>query len=326
MPGAGPSSNGDYYCDANNVGGQSCSEMDLVECNRHACQITPHRCTGGTTGCDSNGCAKNTQSISNGFGPGTSFTINTLSSFTVCISFAYSGSTLTGITSVFSQGSNSITLTHGSECGSGYLTDMGNAISKGMVPVWTYWTGSMGWLDSPACTSDTPEVTGSFTFSNLQIYGSLIGGSTPPSAPTVPPTAPTPKPPTAPSSSVVCGTSGCTTNTYWVEFKPPNGVDGSSTPASVKCGSATFSCSWYAAGGKYQCSTSSCPSPQAFVGSNPCTFSSSAVEDSLATTGSSSQPLVIGLSVGLGVAILIIIALIAGILIKKNAAHYEETV
>jgi len=53
MPTASAGSNGDYYCDANAVDGSSCAEMDLFEANRHAIQITPHRCSGS---CDGNGC------------------------------------------------------------------------------------------------------------------------------------------------------------------------------------------------------------------------------------------------------------------------------
>jgi len=230
LPAAGAGSNGDYYCDANCVGGSCCSEMDLFEANRHAIQITAHQCTGGTSGCDSGGCAKNTQSLgSSAFGPGASYTINSLQTFTVKISFTSSGGTLSHITSVISQGSNSITLSHGSECGSTYLATIGKAISAGMVPTFSYWGGSMSWLDSPACSSDNPEVSGSVIFSNIIVTGS--------------------------------------------------------------------------------------------------TGSSSALSDTSVTSvnKSSNQPLIIGLSVGLGVAILIIAVLIVVFMIKMKSVNYVET-
>ena len=35
---------GNYYCDANDVGGQWCPEMDMMEANNLAWHTTPHRC------------------------------------------------------------------------------------------------------------------------------------------------------------------------------------------------------------------------------------------------------------------------------------------
>lgn len=39
-----PSSGGDYYCDANQVGGVWCWEMDIMEANKYVVQTTPHKC------------------------------------------------------------------------------------------------------------------------------------------------------------------------------------------------------------------------------------------------------------------------------------------
>jgi hypothetical protein len=243
MPAGSAGSNGDYYCDANCVGGSCCTEMDLMEANRHALQITPHRCTGATSGCDGGGCAVNSQSISNGYGPSSSYTINTQNPFNVEISFITSGGQLSQITSVISQGSNSITLTHSnSNCASGYLAGMTTAFETGLVPVWSFWSGSMSWLDSPACSSDSSDVSSpSFVFSNLVIGGTVTSYNPPP-----------PPPPAAPGT-IACGSSGCTINQYWVEFTPPSGVSGASTSASVVCTGATFPCTWFSSGSKYQC-------------------------------------------------------------------------
>ena len=41
-PEPGPWNN--YYCDANDVGGHWCPEMDLMEANNVSWQTTPHRC------------------------------------------------------------------------------------------------------------------------------------------------------------------------------------------------------------------------------------------------------------------------------------------
>jgi len=312
MPASSAGSNADYYCDANAVGGISCSEMDLFEANRHAIQITPHRCTGSS--CDTGGCARNTQSISKGFGPDSTFTINSASVFTVKITF--NGNPLTSITSVISQGSKSITLTHDSSCGSGYLSTVGTALGQGMVPVWSYWSGNVAWLDSPACSSETPEVTGSFIFSNL-----IVGGTV----------ASTAGPPPPPPGSQVCGTSQTTTNANWIEFKAPAGVNGANTEASVSCPSGTtFSCTWNSGGLKYQCACSGspgCPAPfTVTVGGKPCSLNPDlALSDSTAETNSfgSDQPLIIGLSVGIAVTVLVILVLIVIVFIRKQTGNTE---
>jgi len=316
MPGSGAGSNRDYYCDANAVGGNpSCSEMDLFEANRHAIQITPHRCSGSS--CDTGGCARNTQSITKGFGPDSTFTINSASVFTVKITF--NGNPLTSITSVISQGSKSITLTHDSSCGSGYLSTVGTALGQGMVPVWSYWSGNVAWLDSPACSSESPEVTGSFILSNL-----IVGG-------TVASTVGTPPPPPPPPGSVICGTSGVTININYVEFKAPAGLSPIPNTASIKCNDgSTWACNWYAAGSKYQCPCSGatgCPQPATpTINGKTCVLSSSAaLSDSTAETNSfgSDQPLIIGLSVGIAVTVLVILVLIVIVFIRKQTGNTE---
>jgi hypothetical protein len=39
-----PAQGKDYYCDANQVGGNYCPEMDIMEANQYAFAITPHTC------------------------------------------------------------------------------------------------------------------------------------------------------------------------------------------------------------------------------------------------------------------------------------------
>jgi len=329
MPGAGSGTNGDYYCDANAVGGNpSCSEMDLFEANRHAIQITPHLCSGSS--CDTAGCAKNTKSISKGFGPDSTFTINSLNPFTVAISFSKGsdGKTLTGITSVISQTvsgtKKSITLTHDdSACGTNYLSGMSTAITNGMVPVWSYWQGNVAWLDSSACSSETPEVTGNFIFSNLIVTGSVASAS-----------APLPPPP-PPPGSLVCSTLGTTINANWVEFRAPSGTTPpANDPATITCKNGqTCNCNWKSADSKYECSCSGSPGcvlPFTITlssGKNCVVSSSSAISDSTAeTTFGSDQPLIIGLSVGIAVTILVILVLIVVFFIRKQTGTYTETV
>jgi len=322
MPASAAGSNGDYYCDANCVGGSCCTEFDLMEANRHALQITAHHCSSLTSGCDGGGCALNTQSISNGFGPSSSFTINTENVFTVSITF--SASPLSTVTSVISQGSNKITLTHSSSnCGSGYLSEMDQAFQNGMVPVWSYWSGSMSWLDSPACSSDTDEFSSpSFIFSNLAITNA--GAVAPPPPP----------PPPPPPGTLTCGTSGCTINAYWVEFTAPSsGTSPSTATATVKCGTgstvvgSTVSCTWYAAGSKFQCNPGSneCLAPEPYYNGSPCPYATAQAESSDATAqtfNGLSVATIAGIAVGCIVGVALLIAIIVLALKKKQKEEY----
>ena len=63
-----PGDSNDYYCDANEVGGVWCWEMDTLESNQFAIAATPHRCSapaGGTYigSCDRSGCGTNSWKI-----------------------------------------------------------------------------------------------------------------------------------------------------------------------------------------------------------------------------------------------------------------------
>jgi len=232
------------------------------------------------------------------------------------IAFSGSGSALTGITTTISQGSKSITLSQSdSACGSGYMSAFGGVLKAGMVPVWSYWTGNMAWLDSPACSNENNEVAGNFIFSNLVVSGTVGKTTGPPSQP--------PSGPPAPPGTPVCGTSGTTTNQYWVEFKAPSGVDGSKTSASVKCTSGSCqACTWFASGGKYQCSCpgSGCTNPTITVGGKACVLSASALtEDTMANSSTMDQPMIIGVSVVAAVLVITIIVIVVIYLKKKGS-------
>ena len=72
---------GDYYCDANSGNSQSCPEMDMMEANKHAFRLTPHKCQekdGQYFNCDRAGCGKSIYSVDPlAYGPGSKFRINT---------------------------------------------------------------------------------------------------------------------------------------------------------------------------------------------------------------------------------------------------------
>jgi len=315
------------------VGGSCCPEIDLLEANRHGLQITMHKCTSPASGCDSGGCAINTQSISStAYGPSSSYHINTANPFTVKTTFTTSGGSLTTVTSVISQGSNSLTLTHSSttsgttstsittNCGSGYLSSVGSSLSLGVVPVFSYWSGSVTWLDSPACSSETNEESGS---------QEIISGITITGASAVAP--PPPPPPANPPGTLSCGTS-TGTNINWVEFLPPGGVCPSSSPgtATVDCSGANplTDCTWYAAGCKFQCSApgAGCTSPLPYYNGSPCPFPGEAATmadaSALSNDGSLSVPVIAGVAGGCVVVVVLIVIVIVVVLKKKKTEEY----
>lgn len=107
-----PGQGGDFYCDANDVGGVWCPEVDIAEANNMAYQATPHRCAAPTglwyPSCDKSGCGRNTYRHCGPscYGPGGAYTIDTTKPFVVSTSFVTDASgTLTNMTTVLAQGS-----------------------------------------------------------------------------------------------------------------------------------------------------------------------------------------------------------------------------
>ena len=158
-----PSHGGDFYCDANAVGGFWCTEMDIMEANEAAFAATPHACVAAHNGfvpqCDKGGCSANTKSHSAAFGVGPSFSINTQLPFTVTTEFpaGANGTVLSAVTTTLWQGGRSFVLSHvDATCGAGYLERVSAGLMQGMVPTLSVWgdkaSGSdMTWLDSPPC-------------------------------------------------------------------------------------------------------------------------------------------------------------------------------
>ena len=136
---------GDFYCDANDVGGEWCVEMDIMEANTAAMSVTPHKCDAPTghhyTKCDKGGCSVNTYKESpKNFGPGSNHTINSLQPFSVSTSFgagtAADKPALTNVTTVLSQAGRSFVLHHtDAKCGAKYLESMTDAFQDGMVVI-----------------------------------------------------------------------------------------------------------------------------------------------------------------------------------------------
>ena len=167
MPGFGsdqqpfPAQDGSYYCDANDVDGNWCPEVDIMEANTAALAVTPHTCAAPEgkhfTACDRGGCSVNSHKASaSGFGPGPAYTINSLLPFVVSTAFPVDASgALAAMTTTLSQAGASFVLRHTTQaCGAGYLANMTAPLAKGMVPAISVWgdAGStMNWLDVPPC-------------------------------------------------------------------------------------------------------------------------------------------------------------------------------
>ena len=166
-----PTVDGDYYCDANGLGGSYCPEMDIMEGNRAAIHVTPHKCSPPLRGkyyngsCDGGGLWGGTYSFKPGrFGPGgaNGSIVDTLKPFRVEIQFFGSesspagGARLANITTTFTQNASkgSLQIYHADKA---YLQTMAPALAAGQVFVMSLWGGldpghgTLGWLDSPPC-------------------------------------------------------------------------------------------------------------------------------------------------------------------------------
>jgi len=169
----------DYYCDANDVCGEYCPEMDTFEANNRALAVTPHRCDAPQNkfygSCDRGGCGINTyKQDANAYGPGNQYTINTMQPFRVSITFASNNGQLNKITTVLTQSGKTFSFTHDdSRCGGGYLASLTSAFSEGMVVAISYWgtTGSgMSWLDVPPCqANENCNTATTATFSEIAL-------------------------------------------------------------------------------------------------------------------------------------------------------------
>ena len=167
-----PGKTGEYYCDANQVGGVYCPEMDIMEANKYAMASTPHTCQYVPphyySYCDRGGCGKNVLDADyNGYGPGK--TIDTNKPFTLSVSFITSNDTLTTLNNYFWQEGRSIQF---NSCNPNYLQWMGKSL-PGITVVMSLWgtgAGGMSWLDGKSGCQGGCNVGGSrVTFSNIVV-------------------------------------------------------------------------------------------------------------------------------------------------------------
>jgi len=175
-----PTQCGDYSCDAKRVCGSFCPEMDLIEANRAAMAVTPHKCSSQGKyypWCDGGGCSQNTKNFHGVYGPSSAYKINTMKPFQVAHKFQRDtpGGRLTQITTTLSQNGNTFTMVHDSNnCGKDYIASMSDIFSRGMVIVSSYRSGNDGnamtRLDVPPCDPNVPcDKSGIVHFSDISL-------------------------------------------------------------------------------------------------------------------------------------------------------------
>jgi len=171
----------DYYCDANNVCGESCAEIDLQEANMHSWHSTLHTRTdhsglGAGYGGGGAGWSGPRDWTSAEYGPGARC-IDTSRPFDVAVSFpADAGCQLTGMQVTLSQKGHDCPLSVNIGNYNG-MSELSAALGAGMTPIVSYWSAAdMLWMDGQgqdmkgACAVDTPGACASATvFSDFSI-------------------------------------------------------------------------------------------------------------------------------------------------------------
>jgi len=186
-----PSECSDYYCDANNVCGESCAEIDIMEANQFAWHSTLHTATdhsgvgGGFGGGDSWNGPRDWGSAE--YGPGASC-VDTAAPFDVAVSFPVdSQGALAAMEVTLSQSGKSCPLSVRLGTYEG-MAELSQALEAGMTPIVSYWAANdMLWMDGPGtdgqgpCTVDDMDACGkSVKFYDFSVEE--IGGARPASS------------------------------------------------------------------------------------------------------------------------------------------------
>eukprot|EP00727_Mastigamoeba_balamuthi_P010503 m51a1_g6075 hypothetical protein (1598) ;mRNA; f:293404-300521 len=214
---ANPSQSGDYYCDANQVGGVWCPEVDLMEANQYSFAATLHQCIKPQgkyfASCDKSGCGKNFGAMEGAYGPGAQYKIDTTKPFVAAFEFHQTNGQLSNWIVRLSQGTHSVAADF-SDCGAEYLHAMTDPLKAGMTVALSHWgDGAMEWLDKDRC--HTPcDKSGHVSVSNFQWAG--LGQSPAPSPSSSSSSAPhSSAAPVAPSSSTHPTAASSTVAVSW---------------------------------------------------------------------------------------------------------------
>lgn len=205
MPGQFGGQWGDYYCDANCVGGNCCAEFDLMEMNTRTMQVTSHPCTdyrrppfqSRSSACDHGGHPE--IKFGNGrhdFGAGGGYTIDSQKKFTFTMEFPTEDGKLKGYVTLTQNGLTVRQTMHD-------LNAVRKPLTDGMVLVLDAWQSrDMTWLDGGVCHAPEQCNLQSTKFSNFEIV--KLGGE--------------PAPGPQPQPGGVCqqqSSCGCGWATHW---------------------------------------------------------------------------------------------------------------
>ena len=167
-----PGKDGTYYCDANQVGGTYCPEMDIMEANKYALASTAHTCQYVPphyySSCDRGGCGTNILNVNSGaYGPGRM--IDTNRPFTLSVAFIENNGNLVDVNNYFQQGGTSFKF---DSCNANYLQWMGKSL-PGIAVTMSLWgtgPGGMSWLDGKSgCQGGCNLASSKVTFSNFRL-------------------------------------------------------------------------------------------------------------------------------------------------------------
>jgi len=195
----------DYYCDANQVCGVACAEVDLQEANMHSWRSTLHVSEDGTgESAGYGGVGPHTKSWGPAdYGPDGNCVATTLP-FDVEVGFPVDeNGVLKAMQVILSQEGKpckiSATIDKYTVGAKNGIAEISEALAAGMTPIISYWSNEgLGWMDGPrpdpaggkegVCEIDTPKDCPEF----VKIYGFSVmdGVSEPP--PTTTTTTPVP--------------------------------------------------------------------------------------------------------------------------------------
>jgi len=167
-----------YYCDANDIGGVWCWELDTLESNRHTMATTLHKCSSPAaryiSSCDKVGCQTNAFFVDrNGMCADSHCKIDTRRPFRIFQSFEMNSSSrqLSRISNRLVQAGSEFKWRACSD--EAYLEQMTHALSGSMKMVFQLWgstNAEMSWLNGmTGCTGDCNRETATVTFSNIEI-------------------------------------------------------------------------------------------------------------------------------------------------------------
>jgi len=177
-----PSECSDFYCDANNVCGQSCAEIDIQEGNKFSWHSTLHgKVDHGGMGAGIGGGGRDWSGprdwSTSEYGPGASC-IDTSKPFQVEVGFpADVDCQLLAMEVTLSQAAHSDCELKLSISEYSRMSEMTAALAAGMTPIVSYWkSGDMLWMDGKgadglgACETDSPDQCGERAkFSNFSV-------------------------------------------------------------------------------------------------------------------------------------------------------------